>query len=57
MIVPAFDVLAERMRALGLPAGERVRGQADTTKANSLGWHPEKRLDEYLAEFVAAHPR
>jgi UDP-glucose 4-epimerase len=37
--------------------GERVRGQADTAKANSLGWHAEKRLDEYLAEFVAAHPR
>jgi UDP-glucose 4-epimerase len=37
--------------------GERVRGQADTRKAGELGWHPEIRLDDYVASFVAAHPR
>lgn len=37
--------------------GERVRGKADMTKAAGLGWKPNKQLDEYIAEFVAAHPR
>ncbi|WP_229076088.1 NAD-dependent epimerase/dehydratase family protein [Actinoplanes sp. DH11] len=37
--------------------GERTRGQADITKAASLGWRPERSLDEYVAKFVAAHPR
>ncbi|MEU4428873.1 NAD-dependent epimerase/dehydratase family protein [Actinoplanes sp. NPDC024001] len=37
--------------------GERTRGQADTTKATGLGWRPEHRLDEYIAEFVSTHPR
>lgn len=37
--------------------GERVRGQADTTQAGELGWAPRRRLDEYIASFVAANPR
>ncbi|MCO8273570.1 NAD-dependent epimerase/dehydratase family protein [Actinoplanes sp. TRM 88003] len=37
--------------------GERTRGQADITKAAELGWRPERRLDEYVAAFVAANPR
>jgi len=37
--------------------GERTRGQADITKAAELGWRPERRLDDYIASFVAAHPR
>ena len=37
--------------------GERVRGKADTTKAANLGWRPERRLEKYVAEFLAAHPR
>jgi UDP-glucose 4-epimerase len=37
--------------------GERVRGQADTTKARALGWSPTRSLDDYVAAFVAAHPR
>ncbi|MCM4083514.1 NAD-dependent epimerase/dehydratase family protein [Paractinoplanes hotanensis] len=37
--------------------GERTRGQADITRAAELGWHPERRLDEYVAAFVAANPR
>ncbi|MEV6349978.1 NAD-dependent epimerase/dehydratase family protein [Actinoplanes sp. NPDC051851] len=37
--------------------GERVRGQADLTKAAGLGWTPENRLDRYIADFVAANPR
>jgi UDP-glucose 4-epimerase len=37
--------------------GERVRGEADTTKARALGWSPKRRLDDYVASFVAAHPR
>jgi len=36
--------------------GERTRGQADTTKAAGLGWSPERRLDQYIADFVAANP-
>lgn len=36
--------------------GERVRGVADITKAAELGWRPERRLDEYVTAFVAAHP-
>lgn len=37
--------------------GERVHGQADITKAAGLGWRPARRLDEYVASFLAAHPR
>ncbi|MBB2945230.1 UDP-glucose 4-epimerase [Actinoplanes lutulentus] len=37
--------------------GERTRGQADTAKAAELGWQAERRLDEYVAGFVAANPR
>jgi UDP-glucose 4-epimerase len=37
--------------------GERTRGQADITKAAGLGWAPEHRLEDYIAAFVAAHPR
>jgi UDP-glucose 4-epimerase len=37
--------------------GERVRGQADNTKATSLGWHPEHHLDDYVAAFLSSHPR
>ncbi|WP_200213738.1 NAD-dependent epimerase/dehydratase family protein [Micromonospora coerulea] len=33
--------------------GERVRGQADTTKARSLGWAPKRRLPDYIAAFKA----
>lgn len=34
--------------------GERVRGQADMSKARGLGWSPKRRLDDYVAGFVAA---
>ncbi|MBL7257247.1 NAD-dependent epimerase/dehydratase family protein [Actinoplanes sp. LDG1-01] len=37
--------------------GERTRGQADNNKAAELGWTVEHRLDDYIASFVAAHPR
>jgi UDP-glucose 4-epimerase len=37
--------------------GERVRGQADNTKAAELGWRPNRHLDDYIAAFVAANPR
>ncbi|MET0424425.1 MAG: NAD-dependent epimerase/dehydratase family protein [Actinoplanes sp.] len=37
--------------------GERTKGRADNSKAAGLGWHPEHRLDEYIASFLAAHPR
>jgi UDP-glucose 4-epimerase len=37
--------------------GERTRGRADTTKARDLGWVPTHDLAEYVAGFVAAHPR
>lgn len=37
--------------------GERTRGQADNSKAAELGWTVSRRLDEYIASFVAAHPR
>jgi UDP-glucose 4-epimerase len=36
--------------------GERVRGQADVTKAAELGWQPTVALKDYVAAFVAAHP-
>lgn len=37
--------------------GERVRGQADTRKAQSLGWTATRTLNDYVADFKAAHPR
>ncbi|MEU4238642.1 NAD-dependent epimerase/dehydratase family protein [Actinoplanes sp. NPDC026619] len=35
--------------------GERVRGQADITRAAELGWQPSVRLDSYIARFIATH--
>ena len=37
--------------------GERVRGRADTSKARDIGWEPTRQLEQYVAEFVATHPR
>jgi UDP-glucose 4-epimerase len=37
--------------------GERVRGQADSTKARALGWTPKWSLDAYVADFVGSHAR
>jgi len=37
--------------------GERTRGRADVSKAATLGWAPTVKLDEYIARFVADHPR
>ncbi|MDY7087986.1 MAG: NAD-dependent epimerase/dehydratase family protein [Actinomycetota bacterium] len=37
--------------------GERTRGHADNSKAAELGWTVSRRLDDYIASFVAAHPR
>ena len=37
--------------------GERERGQASLTKAHALGWSPKVSLDDYIADFVAKHPR
>lgn len=31
--------------------GERVRGQADTTKARALGWEPRRSLPKYIEDF------
>jgi UDP-glucose 4-epimerase len=53
-VAEMFGVPYELIPAL---RGERTRGQADITKAAALGWRPERRLDEYIAEFVRAHPR
>ncbi|MFF5080417.1 NAD-dependent epimerase/dehydratase family protein [Actinoplanes sp. NPDC000266] len=53
-VAQMFGVPYELVPAL---RGERVRGQADTTKASELGWRAERQLPEYIAAFVAAHPR
>jgi UDP-glucose 4-epimerase len=37
--------------------GERERGQADTTKAGTLGWVPTIDLPDYIADYVRTHPR
>lgn len=34
--------------------GERVRGQADTTKARALGWQPQRSLEDYVQRFVTS---
>ncbi|XVV13302.1 NAD-dependent epimerase/dehydratase family protein [Actinoplanes sp. CA-131856] len=53
-VAQMFGVPYELVPAL---RGERVRGQADTTKASELGWRAERQLPEYIAAFVAANPR
>jgi UDP-glucose 4-epimerase len=35
--------------------GERVRGQADVTRAAELGWRPEHSLDRYIGAFTRTH--
>jgi len=37
--------------------GERTRGRADVSQAATLGWEPRVKLNEYIADFVARHPR
>jgi UDP-glucose 4-epimerase len=37
--------------------GERERGQADITKARTLGWAPRIDLADYIADYVRTHPR
>ncbi|MDI1459725.1 NAD-dependent epimerase/dehydratase family protein [Catellatospora sp. KI3] len=37
--------------------GERTKGRADNAKARGLGWEPKVVLSEYIADFVARHPR
>ena len=37
--------------------GERVRGQADTTQARSLGWEPKHDIEQYIQAFVEQHDR
>jgi UDP-glucose 4-epimerase len=37
--------------------GERVRGQADNSKAIELGWRVEHDLADYVDKFVEANPR
>jgi UDP-glucose 4-epimerase len=53
-VAEMFGVPYELIPAL---PGERTHGQADITKAAELGWRPERRLDEYVAQFVRDHPR
>jgi UDP-glucose 4-epimerase len=53
-VAKMFGVAYEMIPAL---PGERERGQADITKAAGLGWQPEHSLPDYIAAFVAAHPR
>jgi hypothetical protein len=33
LIVPAFDVLGDRLASLGLPPGDRARSSADPTSS------------------------
>jgi UDP-glucose 4-epimerase len=51
-VAKLFGVAYEMVPAL---RGERVRGQADITRAAELGWHPTIKLDSYIADFVATH--
>jgi UDP-glucose 4-epimerase len=37
--------------------GERTSGRADTSKARSIGWTPERDLADYIAGFVAGGVR
>jgi UDP-glucose 4-epimerase len=37
--------------------GERERGQADTSKARSIGWAPKHSLSTYIKDFKAMNPR
>jgi UDP-glucose 4-epimerase len=51
-----FDTEITMVPAATRP-GERTRGQADTSRAGALGWQPGRTLDEYVAGFLATHPR
>ncbi|WP_239117699.1 NAD-dependent epimerase/dehydratase family protein [Paractinoplanes ferrugineus] len=51
-VAKLFGVDHELVPAL---RGERVRGQADITRAAELGWRPTVELDSYVAGFVATH--
>jgi len=55
-VAKMFDSKIE-MQPASTRRGERVKGQADTTKARSLGWTPTRNLTDYIATFVATHPR
>src|SRR6185437_9452621 len=38
-------------------AGNRMGSALDTSKSRALGWEAEQRLEDYLQEFLNAHPR
>ncbi|MDE2079553.1 MAG: NAD-dependent epimerase/dehydratase family protein [Patescibacteria group bacterium] len=38
-------------------AGNRMSSALDTSKARALGWEAVRRLEDYLQEFLNAHPR
>lgn len=38
-------------------AGNRMNSGLDTSKSRALGWEAERRLEDYLQEFLNEHPR
>lgn len=38
-------------------AGNRMTSALDTSKARALGWETERRLEDYLEEFLSTHSR
>jgi UDP-glucose 4-epimerase len=38
-------------------AGNRMSSGLDTAKSKALGWEAERRLEDYIQEFLNAHPR
>ena len=53
-LIEVAEMFGSRYVLIGERPGERVRGQADTTKARALGWTPSRALDEYVASFVTS---
>jgi UDP-glucose 4-epimerase len=56
-IVEVAKLFGAPYRLVPALPGERVSGRADTSKARELGWAPQHRLGDYIAHYVATHPR
>jgi UDP-glucose 4-epimerase len=52
-IIEVARMFGTEIRMVPPLPGERVRGQADTTKARSLGWEPKTSLEDYIRDYVS----
>jgi UDP-glucose 4-epimerase len=51
-ILEVAEMFGGKITMIPARKGERVSGRADSTRARELGWKPEVRIEDYIAEIV-----